>query len=71
MGKFKNWLLTATLIILGTLDQTTDLVPLLLKQVDAPEWVGTATRIAIVFLAAVKLKLQPPSLKKAKNGIQA
>ncbi len=67
MGKFQNWLLVAVGIVLATADQTTDLFPLLLKQFNAPEWVGTVLRLAVAVCLAVKLKLQPPSLKEAKQ----
>lgn len=67
MGKFKNWILAAVLLILGTLDLTTDLIPVLLKQLNAPEWVGTALRVLALACTVVKLKLQPPSLKEAKG----
>lgn len=67
MEKFKNWLLAAVLLILGTLDLTTDLIPLLLKQIGAPEWVGTAVRILALACTVIKLKLQPPSVKKQKS----
>lgn len=66
MEKFRNWILAGMLLTLGTLDLTTDLIPLLLKQTGAPEWVGTAIRILALACTVVKMKLQPPALKKRK-----
>ncbi|RWX00901.1 hypothetical protein [Flavobacterium cerinum] len=71
MGKFRNWILAAVLVILGTLDLTTDLIPVLLKQVNAPEWVGTALRVVALFCTVVKMKLTPASLKEAESKAQA
>lgn len=67
MEKFRNWILAAVLLILGTLDLTTDLIPTLLKQTEAPEWVGTAIRIFALACTVIKMKLQPPTLKKKKT----
>ena len=71
MEKFRNWIVAGILLILGTLDLATDLIPLLLKQTGAPEWVGTAIRILALACTVVKMKLQPPAIKKRKVKVTA
>lgn len=67
MGKFKNWLLVAVGVVLAIADQTTDIMPVLLKQFNAPEWVDSVLRVLVAVCLAISLKLQPPSLKEAKE----
>lgn len=67
MEKFKNWALFAIVIILAVIDQTTDVMPLFLKQINAPEWVGSALRIFVAVCGALKLKLQEPSVRQSNN----
>lgn len=67
MEKFKNWTLFAVVIILAVIDQTTDIMPLFLKQINAPEWVGAALRIFVAVCGALKLRLQEPPAKQANK----
>lgn len=69
MEKFRNWILAGVLLILGTLDLSTDLIPLLLKQTGAPEWVGTAIRVLALACTVVKMKLQPPAIENPKAKV--
>jgi len=49
------------LIVLGILDQTTDLLVDLISQLGLPEYVGTILKILIITLGGIKLYLSQPN----------
>ena len=57
MNYLKQHLLPIILIILGILDQSTDLLMQLMKEVNAPDYAPTVFRIIIIILGATKLYL--------------
>ncbi len=67
MEKLKSWTLFAVVIILAVIDQTTDVMPVFLKQINAPEWVGSVLRIFVAVCGALKLRLQEPPVKQTNN----
>lgn len=54
-----NWIkdrfLPIILVILGTIDQSTNLMLELLKEINAPLWVGTLLRIFVMAYGSFKL----------------
>jgi hypothetical protein len=65
MQTIKEHILPIILIVLGILDQTTDLLVDLINQLGLPEYVGTIFKILVITLGAVKLYLSQPN--KFKN----
>jgi len=64
MKQIKEHLLPIILIVLGILDQTTDLLVELISQLGLPEYVGTIFKILVITLGVVKLYLaQPKNIK--------
>jgi len=64
MKQIKEHLLPIILIVLGILDQTTDLLVDLISQLGLPEYVGTIFKILVITLGVVKLYLaQPKNIK--------
>ena len=72
MAKLFKWLkkhlLAISLILGGILDQTTDLLPQLLIELDAPDWTATLLRIVIISLGAIRLYLAKPYDKEVEIG---
>jgi hypothetical protein len=65
MKQIKEHLLPIILIVLGILDQTTDLLVDLIEQMGLPVYCGTILKILVITLGAVKLYLSQPN--KFKN----
>jgi hypothetical protein len=65
MKHLKEHALPIVLIVLGILDQTTDLLVELINQLGLPVYVGTIFKILVITLGAVKLYLSQPN--KFKN----
>ena len=65
MKQIKEHLLPIILIVLGILDQTTDLLVDLIEQMGLPVYFGTILKILVITLGAVKLYLSQPN--KFKN----
>ena len=61
MQQIKEHILPIVLIVLGILDQTTDLLVELINQLVLPEYVGTILKILVITLGAVKLYLSQPN----------
>lgn len=61
MQTIKEHILPIILIVLGILDQTTDLLVELISQLGLPEYVGTIFKILVITLGAVKLYLAQPN----------
>ena len=61
MKQIKEHLLPIVLIVLGILDQTTDLLVDLISQVGLPVYVGTIFKILVIVLGAAKLYLAQPN----------
>ena len=61
MQQIKEHILPIVLIVLGILDQTTDLLVELISQLGLPEYVGTIFKILVITLGAVKLYLSQPN----------
>lgn len=61
MQQIKEHILPIILIVLGILDQTTDLLVELISQLGLPEYVGTIFKILVITLGAVKLYLAQPN----------
>ena len=61
MQTIKEHILPIILIVLGILDQTTDLLVELINQLGLPEYVGTILKILVITLGAVKLYLSQPN----------
>ena len=61
MQQIKEHILPIVLILLGILDQTTDLLVELISQLGLPEYVGTIFKILVITLGAVKLYLSQPN----------
>ncbi len=59
----RNHIVPFILVVLGILDQSTDLFTDLLTQLNAPLYVGTAFKILIIILGAVKIYLIKPTEK--------
>jgi len=51
----KKHILPLLLVIMGVVDQTTNLLIQLLGEIKAPTWVGTLLRIIIISIGAFKL----------------
>ena len=61
----KSRFLPIILVILGAIDQSTNLLIELLKEVNAPIWIGTLLRILVMTYGSFKLfYAKSPSLKK-------
>lgn len=67
MKKFKQHLLPIILVLCGILDQTTDILPTLLSQLNAPVWAATVIKIIVITLGAIKLYLSIPN--NLNNGL--
>jgi len=61
MKQIKEHLLPIILIVLGILDQTTDLLVDLITQVGLPVYCGTILKILIITLGGIKLYLSQPN----------
>jgi hypothetical protein len=61
MKQIKEHLLPIILIILGILDQTTDLLVELISQFGLPVYCGTILKILIITLGGIKLYLSQPN----------
>lgn len=57
MNYLKQHLLPIILIVLGILDQSTDLLMQLMKEINAPDYAPTLFRIIIITLGSIKLYL--------------
>jgi len=60
MKKLNKKLFPIILVLLGILDQSTDLFSQLLVQLNTPEWVGTIFKIFIIIVGAFKIYLIQP-----------
>lgn len=60
MKKLNKKLFPIVLVLLGILDQSTDLFSQLLVQLNTPEWVGTIFKIFIIIVGAFKIYLIQP-----------
>jgi hypothetical protein len=61
MKQIKEHLLPIILIVLGILDQTTDLLVELISQFGLPVYCGTILKILIITLGGIKLYLSQPN----------
>jgi len=61
MQTIKEHILPIVLIILGILDQTTDLLVDLISQLGLPVYVGTILKILVITLGGIKLYLSQPN----------
>lgn len=60
MKNWKNILLLAVMVVLGVLELSTDLIPTLLEQTGAPEWIGTVIRIVALVCTVIRAVLTVP-----------
>lgn len=63
MNKYKQHVLPIVLILCGILDQTTDVLPTLLTQMNAPAYFGTIFKLVVIVLGGIKLYLSKPTIK--------
>jgi len=61
MKQIKEHLLPIILIVLGILDQTTDLLVELISQFGLPAYCGTILKIIVITLGGIKLYLLQPN----------
>jgi hypothetical protein len=61
MKQIKEHLLPIILIVLGILDQTTDLLVELISQFGLPVYCGTILKILVITLGGIKLYLSQPN----------
>lgn len=61
MKQIKEHLLPIILIVLGILDQTTDLLVELISQFGLPVYCGTILKIIVITLGGIKLYLSQPN----------
>jgi hypothetical protein len=61
MQTIKEHILPIVLIVLGILDQTTDLLVELIEQVGLPSYFGTILKITVITLGAIRLYLAQPN----------
>jgi len=61
MKQIKEHILPIILIVLGILDQTTDLLVDLISQVGLPDYFGTILKILVIVLGGIKLYLSQPN----------
>jgi hypothetical protein len=61
MQTIKEHILPIVLIVLGILDQTTDLLVELIEQVGLPLYFGTILKILVITLGAIRLYLAKPN----------
>ncbi len=61
MKQLKEHILPIVLIVLGILDQTTDLLVELIEQIGLPLYFGTILKILVITLGAIRLYLAQPN----------
>jgi hypothetical protein len=61
MKQIKEHLLPIILIVLGILDQTTDLLVDLISQFGLPDYFGTILKISVIVLGAIRLYIAQPN----------
>ena len=61
MQQIKEHILPIILIVLGILDQTTDLLVELISQFGLPVYCGTILKIIVITLGGIKLYLSQPN----------
>ena len=61
MQQIKEHILPIVLIVLGILDQTTDLLVDLIEQMGLPSYCGTILKILVITLGAIRLYLAQPN----------
>ena len=61
MQQIKEHILPIVLIVLGILDQTTDLLVELIEQFGLPLYFGTILKILVITLGAIRLYLAQPN----------
>ena len=61
MKQIKEHFLPIILIVLGILDQTTDLLVELISQLGLPDYFGTILKILVITLGGIKLYLSQPN----------
>ena len=61
MQTIKEHILPIVLILLGILDQTTDLLVDLIEQMGLPVYCGTILKIIVITLGGIKLYLSQPN----------
>lgn len=59
----RKHILPIVIVVLGIIDQSTDLFKALLEQLNAPDYVGTSFKILIIILGAIKLYYTTPPRK--------
>ena len=61
MQQIKEHILPIILIVLGILDQTTDLLVELISQLGLPVYVGTIFKILVITFGAIRLYIAQPN----------
>lgn len=61
MKQIKEHALPIVLIVLGILDQTTDLLVELINQLNLPAYCGTILKILVITFGVIKLYLTQPN----------
>lgn len=61
MQTIKEHILPIILIVLGILDQTTDLLVELIEQIGLPLYFGTILKILVITLGGIRLYLAQPN----------
>jgi hypothetical protein len=68
MNKLINWLLPILVVGLTILEGSFDLIQQAVVELGLQPKIVVYVRFAILAIGAIVLKLQPPSLKKAKDN---
>lgn len=68
MNKLINWLLPVLVVVLTVLEGTFDLIQQAVVEFGLQPKIVIYIRFTILAIGAIVLKLQPPSLKDAKNN---
>lgn len=68
MNKLINWLLPVLVVVLTVLEGTFDLIQQAVVEFGLQPKIVIYIRFIILAIGAIVLKLQPPSLKDAKNN---
>ena len=68
MGKFKNWIVPILFFVGAYFDQYYGLILTLVKSLNLPSYWETILQLVMGGIALLVVKLQPPSLKKAKQA---
>lgn len=71
MNKLINWIVPILAVALAILEGTYDLIQQAVVELGLEPKIVVYVRFAILVIGAIVLKLQPPSLKKAKSTPKA